>query len=535
MRRFRLNLEAIEGAAEIREPSLSDTLKAAADAARRAYENDPMPDPSARVDLARNVYLQTRDWQWFRRQLEGMDPKTYLRRAYSVAENLIRDGHGDWVVKKLETFPFDPKDDRFGRLLAWLAAGGQAGWVVKHVEAIDLDQISPLDRLILIVVLIRGGQPTPAVALIDRAADGLRPEDVRTLVGILVQNGLTDRAVPMLDRMEPPADPEEKNQHRLLLHALYAQRDRPPVRAWLDRQPDAPKADEPPPGDPRSLRYDRFQIDWLKKSLVEAANNQRGSLRTKISAKMWISGVPDAERAAVEPPLLAWANTLSPAEIPFASLAIDAEGVLSEGLARLVEFTQGKRAECVIEIHKTGSSLFVFARRNPETKSAEFTFVNDIPATGANAWLAAHESDIPVAPILRRPVARKDGNVRVYSRYCGNTAFSYADDSNVPMAFRNWIRAETARINDELLRRGIRHGHPHGGNFTVEFYRSEYYDQERQAGKTANQIPYSANDVTFDPIPYFERPSDWMPVVRLIDWDQAISSGTTNIDDQKPA
>lgn len=544
----------MEGAAEIREPSLSDTLKAAANAAKRAYENDPMPDPSARVDLARNVYLQTRDWPWFRRQLEGMDPKTYLKRTYSIAESLIRDGHGDWVAKKLETFPFDPQSYEFGRLLTWLAAGGQAGWVVEHIpfpepthlsdrvqeflatlcksgqadwvvehiNAIDLSKISSLNRLILIVTLIRGGQPNPAVSLIDRAADELRPEDVRTLVGILVQNGLTDRAMPLLERMEPPKDQEEKDIFADIRRALSAQRDNPAVRAWLERQPDG-DVDKHPSRDPRAFRFDAYTVNYAKESLRKADDKDRSRFREKIQAKLWISGVPDAERAAVETPLLAWADALSPLELPLAALAIDAEGTLSEGLARLIEFTRGNRAECVIEIHKTGSALFVYARRNPETKATEFTFVNDIPPMAAKTWLVAHQAGIPVAPILRRPVARKDGSVRVYSRYCGKTAFYYVDNIQIPKEFRDWLRDEITRVTDELLRRGIRHGHPHGGNFTVEFYRSEYYDRAREEGKNPNQIPYSQNDVTFDLAPYLERPDAWMPVVRLIDWDQATS------------
>lgn len=549
-------MAAIEGLPEVREPSLSDALKTAGEAAKRAFENDPTAqDPRSRVDLARNVYLQTRDWPWLRRQLANTDPAIYLNRNYALAEHLIRDGHGDWIAQKLETFPFDRNNYEYGRILTWLAAGGQADWVVSHfpfpspthlsdndqellatlcrfgkadwvvghVGAVELDKIRPFDCLILIITLLRGGQADAAASLLDRSAAILRPEDENILVGILVQNGLTDRAMPMLERMGPPKDRGEKRRRDDVIRALSAQRDKPEVLAWLKRQPEFATSEPRVPADPRTFRFSAYEINWAKESLAKAAEKERSMLRQKVQAALWTSGVPDAERAEAEAPLLAWADTLSPVEIPFAPLAIDAEGVLSEGLARLVEFTRGKRSECVIEIHKTGSALRVYARRNPETKSAEFTFVNDISPMAAKTWLFAHESDVPVAPILRRPVARTDGSVRVYSRYCGRTAFSYADNGQVPKAFRDWIRDETARIFDELIRRGIRHGHPHGGNFTVEFYRSATYDRARAEGKTANQIPYSPTDVTFDPISYFERPDAWMPVIRLIDWDQATS------------
>ncbi|NBS41354.1 hypothetical protein EBS80_01725, partial [bacterium] len=122
------------------------------------------------------------------------------------------------------------------------------------------------------------------------------------------------------------------------------------------------------------------------------------------------------------------------------------------------------------------------------------------------------------------PVERANGSTRVYSRYCGKPIFSYLDLTQLPHSFRKWIETEVRKTKDDLLRRGIRHGHPHSGNFTIEFYRSETVDRETAAGKTVNDIPFSQKDVTFDPIPYLEHPEEWVPVVRLIDWDQATSS-----------
>ncbi len=411
-------------------------------------------------------------------------------------------------------------------MLVALCRYGQSAVVRDYVKRGLSEDLGSMSRVTLVNVLIRGGELKAAVDSIETLPNETAVEYGHVFALILIQHGYPESAIPLLEIARMPGLSErERNEIRKdALSGLSAFHDRPDIRAWLERQPDyAPKGTDRNP-DPRTLRFAPDDVRRTKEAFATADAKEHGAFRTKLKSALWTGGVPDDLRERTEQAVTRSMERWTPEERSIGIRVIDGTGVLSPEFSRLLAFMEGRRSECVVEVHKTGSALFIHGRRNPETRMREFTFVNDISATAANAWEQARDAGIPVAPILRPPVERANGSTRVYSRYCGKPIFSYLDLTQLPHSFRKWIETEVRKTKDDLLRRGIRHGHPHSGNFTIEFYRSETVDRETAAGKTVNDIPFSQKDVTFDPIPYLEHPEEWVPVVRLIDWDQATSS-----------
>ena len=397
-----------------------------------------------------------------------------------------------------------------------------AGYVVDNLSKDD----RPTSQFGLVTILLDGGEARTVVSLIDKLSDETIREYGHAIASMLIQRGYPEPATPLLDRMEMRglSDELRSKWRKQLFFLLSALGERPDARSWLERQSDYVPDTATPSPDPRTFTFGTDDIQSAKKVFGALNVQDKGAFRTKLETALWAGRVPDTERKEAMRALSQSTERWSPEECSIGTLVADGTGVLSHEFSRLLEFMEGRRSECVVEIHKTGSALFVYGRRHPKTGAREFTFANDITANGANAWKQAHETGIPVAPILRPSVERTDGSMRVYSRYCGKPIHSYLDNPGVPRPFRDWIAAEVTKTKRELVRLGVYHGHTHMGNFTVEFYRSELFDREIAAGKNANEIPYAPGDVTFDPIPYFEHPKDWMPVVRLIDWDQATSS-----------
>ncbi|MBI5176834.1 hypothetical protein HY995_01970 [Candidatus Micrarchaeota archaeon] len=98
------------------------------------------------------------------------------------------------------------------------------------------------------------------------------------------------------------------------------------------------------------------------------------------------------------------------------------------------------------------------------------------------AWVKASKAGIPVEPILRAKNA-KDGRVRVYTRFVGEALKRYVE-ANPSEEIE--VNRQKEQILSDLEKHRINHGHTHDENFVVQI----------EAGK---------------------------PVVRLIDFDQAVS------------
>lgn len=174
-----------------------------------------------------------------------------------------------------------------------------------------------------------------------------------------------------------------------------------------------------------------------------------------------------------------------------------------------------------INLSKTGSEASVWNNG---------IVTNKIKASPFHFWQLAHRTNVPVAPIIRyRPNITGDV-IRVRSRYCGPSLAMTLKDMSLqwPASFLWEVDTQKVAIALQLKQLGITHGHPHDGNFTVEFVRKEYYRQHKDQ---INDMPYHPQQVSFDPIEYLIDTEQWQIVVRLIDWDQARSDEQ----DKKPS
>ena len=167
----------------------------------------------------------------------------------------------------------------------------------------------------------------------------------------------------------------------------------------------------------------------------------------------------------------------------------------------------------VLEIQKTGSKLFIVNPSRSERREQTF-FVNEIPHSAAQAWQLAYQNHIPVAPYYGEK-ATSQGNVRVTSRYCGESLMQ-VPKYLLPELVSESIRHQKQQILQQLDSLGISHGHTHDGNFVVEFIDKEVF--ESHIG--------NKNDIPWSPYTHFasQYVRDWntvVPFVRLIDFDRA--------------
>lgn len=207
----------------------------------------------------------------------------------------------------------------------------------------------------------------------------------------------------------------------------------------------------------------------------------------------------------------------------------------------LPEFERNKfhRIRGNFSIAKTGSKLEarVFGKNT--------VFINTLSNEARNAWISA-ETIVPVSPFLRELPA-ENNKVRVVTRYCGPsinnllqvTSSVLADNMNNSVDVE--VRQVVAEIDSQLMRiakalfdNGISHGHLHSGNFTVEFIRKSYLEAETAqtvqkekgvwqlpSAQKLNKVPYSESDFLFSFSDYFDAEGDFVPLVRLIDFDMA--------------
>jgi hypothetical protein len=191
-------------------------------------------------------------------------------------------------------------------------------------------------------------------------------------------------------------------------------------------------------------------------------------------------------------------------------------------------------------IAKTESGLEarVFGRRT--------VLINTISKAAQNAWVSA-ETIVPVSPVFRE-MPTTDEQVRIVTRYCGESIGDVLEltaellarhkSDDVERAISDFVQevdTQKTAIAAALFEAGISHGHMHFGNFTVELIRRRYLESttgqkvEKRAGrwqlpsgKKMNSVPYSESDVAFGLSRYFDEPGEWVPVVRLIDFDHAM-------------
>lgn len=174
------------------------------------------------------------------------------------------------------------------------------------------------------------------------------------------------------------------------------------------------------------------------------------------------------------------------------------------------------------DLFKSGSGLSVL------TGELGGIMINTIKNNHYDVWQKVHDLGLPVAPILKKGIGiidkKDESSVRVYSRFCGLNISEYVAMSEDPIKELEWLSEEVDAINTHLEDLGIRHEHPHYGNFTIEFIDNEYFEEQLASGRNVNTIPYKAEKWSFDPKTYRNNPDKYQAVVRLIDWDAAKSA-----------
>lgn len=563
-------------------------LQDARSEAKHTYEAAaPDTSPMRRMAELAIIYHQTRDWTWVQEQLADEDLETILK-PDSPVWKAIEDGHGAWVAQRFDDVQIKPEDDQQAKLAAKLAQHGQAEWITRHLKFNDIDLTGAKQMAIVEKLCENGQIEWVLGQVAGRAFSPDNEEDISVLTffaaagrGAWVAEKIDPSSLhsknpyeisPFLEAMtrngnarwvtnvlEGAATEHQKvyvtlfrvlaghGQAEWVVRAMNAhharagaptidayQRDKlagalrphwrnPAVRAWLDAVPDfiPPNPDkEKAPAD--VFHYTAGDRATYQESLRNLRTNGLVKLRDSVAQLVALS-LNEPARGHFIQRFDAWTNVLTDEQLPFVELVLKAMGPLSESFQRVLQTIGGTRSNFVVRMEKTGSNLYLYGRREKIDAPLRITFVNDISETAARAWKYAVESDIPVAPILRDPVPRGD-DTRIYSRYCGKPAWAYMRGRGVPPQFNDWLEQEIQRIIDLTNDRGIRHGHTHHANFTVEFVRTNYVKAQIVEGKTINNMPFDDRQFSFNASLYFEDPKSWTPIVRLIDWDQASST-----------
>lgn len=111
-----------------------------------------------------------------------------------------------------------------------------------------------------------------------------------------------------------------------------------------------------------------------------------------------------------------------------------------------------------LKFKKTGSGLVPLGGRF-KTK----ILIRVITQESFEAWKTAQDAGIPVEEIARAYPA-KNGKVRVYCNYAGERLSVFVEKHP---EFSKEVEKQQKMIINLLNKRGIVHGHPHDGNFTV--------------------------------------------------------------------
>ncbi|MBI4239388.1 hypothetical protein HY620_00160 [Candidatus Uhrbacteria bacterium] len=208
--------------------------------------------------------------------------------------------------------------------------------------------------------------------------------------------------------------------------------------------------------------------------------------------------------------------------LSFLLLSLQKQAFFSHSTIRFLDSLEQGHVSCSLKMLKGGSELTLLIQPNENSdtsRSFSATFINDIPSAGADAWRAAAEKGIPVAPILALPTTRPHDMKRAYSRYCGTT-LGRLKQYDSP-ALNALLYKKGHEILQALKREGITHGHPHDQNFTVEFVEKKWLDTQLAKGNNVNTLPAQSSAISFDVLDFLKEPERFTPIVRLIDWDAA--------------
>jgi hypothetical protein len=202
--------------------------------------------------------------------------------------------------------------------------------------------------------------------------------------------------------------------------------------------------------------------------------------------------------------------------------------VFKSGLSdNMLDYLQIDKQSFVFDLHKSGSDLKII--KNAQTGNV--TFINEILISSYGIWQQANQL-VPVSQIARLREGSLPDHTQVISRYSG---ISHAQLFNIEdgglansVQYQSLIRevkSQEESIKATLKSNLIEHGHPHIGNFTIEFLPKNLYEPDttsQQALSNANSLETDQiKRIEFNPAVYLNNPGDYFVCVRLIDWDQA--------------
>ena len=202
-------------------------------------------------------------------------------------------------------------------------------------------------------------------------------------------------------------------------------------------------------------------------------------------------------------------------------------GVTALEIEHVYDFIRPSAPERGFRMIKTGGNLDLI-----QTKDG-VVLKNTVSRRNADTWKSAAKY-VPVAPIVKWGNYTRQTQ-EVYTRYCG---FSYSASQHIfedvfphlATDLRNQRYRHTAVLNQHH----IFHGHPHTGNFRVEFVRKEALtkhaatkgvsiqsERDLYNPELLNTLPFAMGDILFDPADFARNMDAYIPVVRVIDFDLA--------------
>lgn len=160
-----------------------------------------------------------------------------------------------------------------------------------------------------------------------------------------------------------------------------------------------------------------------------------------------------------------------------------------------------------------------------------------------HAWVIAY-GHVPCAPILKHSTstnAHLGNTYNVTARYSGMSEedveriMGYAPEQiqKAVTALEENLAKQRIMIIAELLKNGIVQSHPHKSNFVVEFIRKKtlmghaetlgvpLYKGALLNPVVVNSLPYNKESFAFLPSVYFGNTDDYIPVLRIIDFDES--------------
>lgn len=231
-------------------------------------------------------------------------------------------------------------------------------------------------------------------------------------------------------------------------------------------------------------------------------------------------------------------NTLDYAELSFINLFINHYGILHPKIINLIK---GDPPQQILEIAKTGSKLEIVVGGD-----AHGIIIRTANEASNDVWQEASrinpffskEGGSPALPteIIVRRYSNKgqsqEGRVyTVYSGFTFPTLLSLMEEGGYSDEEIKTVYAlattELPRINNMLIQNGIDHGHPHLENFTIEFVRRSHLTKKDGSPRNINSEEFleiedeSTETISFDPRVWLDDPDEWIPIVRIIDFDRA--------------